>query len=124
MEYVYPAIFYANNDGSYTITFPDLPGCTCEGKSLSDSVHMAQEALIQWIEHLTKENLPIPAASNSAIVHDTIHEIPRLIRITRDTNEVSRTVSIPKWMNDAAIAAGLDLSKILQDSLREILGNQ
>ena len=32
MEYVYPAVFHANNDDSYTVTYPDLPGCVSEGK--------------------------------------------------------------------------------------------
>ena len=27
MDYAYPAIFHANGDGSYTITYHDLPGC-------------------------------------------------------------------------------------------------
>ena len=33
MEYVYPAVFHPNDDGSITITYPDLPGCISEGKS-------------------------------------------------------------------------------------------
>ena len=52
MEYVYPAIFHANNDGSFTITYPDLPACISEGKSLGNALYMAQSALTQWIEYL------------------------------------------------------------------------
>lgn len=33
-EYVYPAIFHSNDDGSFTITFPDLDGCISEGKEI------------------------------------------------------------------------------------------
>ena len=29
-EYIYPAIFHKNDDGSFTVTFPDLPGCITE----------------------------------------------------------------------------------------------
>ena len=29
-EYVYPAIFHANEDNTFTITYPDLPGCITE----------------------------------------------------------------------------------------------
>jgi hypothetical protein len=32
VEYVYPAVFQANEDGSYTITYPDLPGCLSAGE--------------------------------------------------------------------------------------------
>jgi predicted RNase H-like HicB family nuclease len=34
MEYVYAAVFSSNMDGTFTITFPDLPGCISEGKDL------------------------------------------------------------------------------------------
>ena len=51
-EYVYPAVFHANEDGTYTIIFPDLPGCISEGKSLGNAMKMAEAALTQWIEYL------------------------------------------------------------------------
>ncbi len=36
--YVYPAVFHPNaDDGSFTITFPDLPNCITEGKDLADT---------------------------------------------------------------------------------------
>ncbi|MCI8894190.1 MAG: hypothetical protein HFI41_05975 [Lachnospiraceae bacterium] len=59
MEYVYPAIFQQNEDGSYTITYPYLPGCISEGKSLGSAMFMAQSALTQWIEYLTDKKLEI-----------------------------------------------------------------
>lgn len=34
---------------------------------------------------------------------------------------VKKALSIPSWLNDAAIAAGLDLSQILQDALKAYL---
>ena len=49
-EYVYPAIFHANEDNTFTITYPDLPGCITEGKSLANAMYMAQYALTQWLE--------------------------------------------------------------------------
>lgn len=49
-EYVYPAIFHRNEDDSFSITYPDLPGCISEGKSLGNAMYMAQSALTQWID--------------------------------------------------------------------------
>ena len=34
MDHVYAAVFQPQEDGTYTITFPDLPGCISEGKNL------------------------------------------------------------------------------------------
>jgi predicted RNase H-like HicB family nuclease len=45
MEYVYPAIFHQNEDESYTITYPGLPGCISEGKTLGNAMYTAQERL-------------------------------------------------------------------------------
>ena len=55
-EYVYPALFHLNeDDGSYTITYPDIPGCISEGKSLENALYMAQDALCVWLRYLLDE---------------------------------------------------------------------
>jgi predicted RNase H-like HicB family nuclease len=118
MEYVYPAILHANEDDSYTVTFPDLPGCISEGKSLGNALFMAQSALAQWIEYLADKKLKIPAASIINEVETGDGEFVNLIRTdVRDDRAVKRTVSIPKWMDDKVAEAGLSLSRVLQDAL-------
>ena len=119
-EYVYPALFHANDDGSYTITFPDLPGCISEGKSIANA--MAQSALTQWVEYMADKNLSLPAASAISDISTTQNEFVNLIRVEiKDTRAVRRTVSIPKWMDDLVSESGLSLSRVLQDALRERL---
>ena len=121
-EYVYPAIFHSNEDGSYTIAYPDLPGCISEGKSLGNAIYMAQSALTQWIEYLTDKKQPIPLASDFENIKITQEEFLNLIRIDiKDSHAVKRTVSIPKWMDDKVIESGLSLSRVLQDALKEKL---
>lgn len=122
-EYVYPAIFHQNSDDTFTVTFPDLPGCISEGKSLGNAMYMAQSALTQWIEYLTDKKQPIPLASDLGNIK-TIRkeEFVNLIRADiKDSRAVKRTVSIPKWMDDKAIESGLSLSRVLQDALKERL---
>lgn len=46
-EYVYPVLFHPNEDGSFTITYPDLPSCISEGKTPGNATYMAQAALTQ-----------------------------------------------------------------------------
>ena len=118
-EYVYPALFHSNEDGSFTITYPDLPGCISEGKSLGNAMYMAQSALTQWIEYLTDKKQSIPLASNLETTQD---EFVNLIRVEiKENRAVKRTVSIPKWMDDKVIETGLSLSRVLQDALKEKL---
>ena len=120
MEYVYPAIFHSNEDGSYTITYPDLPGCVSEGKTLGNAMYMAQSALKQWIEYLIDKKIQIPEASPVFDIKAERDEFVNLIRAEiKDGHAVKRTVSIPKWMDKKAAESGVSLSRILQEALIE-----
>jgi predicted RNase H-like HicB family nuclease len=122
MEYVYPAIFHKNDDESYTIVYPDLPGCTSEGKTLGNAMYMAQSALTQWIGYLTDKKQDIPNASPAKKIKAPKGDFVNLIRAeVKNTQAVKRTVSIPKWMDDKVVQSGLSLSRVLQDALREKL---
>lgn len=117
-EYVYPAVFHANEDGTYTIIFPDLPGCISEGKSLGNAMKMAEAALTQWIEYLNESNENIPAPSNLQDVELENSEFVNFIRADiKDSRAVKRTISLPRWMDEQAAEEGLSLSKILQEAL-------
>jgi predicted RNase H-like HicB family nuclease len=122
MEYVYPAIFHKNEDESYTIVYPDLPGCISEGKTLGNAMYMAQSALTQWIGYLTDKKQKIPKASSVQEVKTSADEFVNLICAdVKDGRAVKRTVSIPKWMDDKVVQSGLSLSRVLQDALSERL---
>jgi predicted RNase H-like HicB family nuclease len=96
MEYVYPAIFHKNEDGSYTIVYPDLPGCISEGKTLVNAMYMAQSALAQWISYLTDKKEEIPPASSGQDIQAFNGDFVNLIRAeVKDGRAVKRTVSIP-----------------------------
>ncbi len=47
---IYPAVFHDENDGNYTVEFPDLPGCVTCGASLEEAFKMAKEALTLWLD--------------------------------------------------------------------------
>ena len=121
-EYVYPAIFHPNDDGSFTVTYPDLPGCISEGKTLGNAIQMAQRALSQWLEYSIDQELSIAPASQMRDVVTENGEFVSLIRAEiKSDRAVKRTVSIPRWMDDQASQMGLSLSRVLQDALKERL---
>lgn len=120
LEYVYPAVFHPNDDSSYTVIFPDLEGCITEGKSLGEAMRMAQSAVSQWVEYSKNKNLDIPAPSAMGTIETEAGEFVNLIRAdVKDGRAVKRTVSIPKWMDERVSEAGLSLSRVLQDALRQ-----
>jgi len=122
MEFVYPAVFHQNEDDSFTITYPDLPGCISEGKNLANALFMAQSALKQWIGYLSDKELEVPAASTLDKIKISKGELVNLICAeVKDSKAVKRTVSIPKWMDEKVTQSGLSLSRVLQDALMERL---
>ena len=122
-SYIYPAIFHQNPDETYTITYPDLPGCISEGKNLADAMKMAQSALSQWIDYLNDTNEAVPEPSAPCSLNLDANEFISLINVDlRDNHAVKRTVSIPRWMDEQASDAGLSLSKVLQDALKRKIG--
>ena len=79
---------------------------------------MAQRALTQWIEYLSSKDESIPTASDIRTVEAPEAGFVNLVNAdVRDSRAVKRTVSLPRWMDTAAIDAGLSLSKVLQDAL-------
>lgn len=117
-SFVYPAIFHANEDGTYTITFPDLPGCITEGKSQENAIYMAQDAMAAWLEYILEHKEPTPAASDLRLLNVDPDEFASLVCAeVKDGRAVRRTVSLPKWMDDKVVENGLSLSKVLQEAL-------
>ena len=45
MKYVYPAVFHAEPEGGYTISFPDIEGCLSQGETIQECCEMAEDAL-------------------------------------------------------------------------------
>ena len=117
-EYVYPAVFHRNDDNTYTILFPDLPGCISEGKDLGNAMYMAQSALTQWIEYLSDKKKEIPVASELSSIKTEDGEFANFVRAdVKSGKAVRRTVSIPQWMDEEVADAGLSLSMVLQEAL-------
>ena len=122
MQKIYPAVFSPNDDRTFTIIFPDLPGCITEGKDIANAMYMAESALSQWLSMLVDEGQEIPTPSYAGEIPLNAGEFVTLIRgQIRSERAVKRTVSIPQWMDEDARNAGLSLSRVLQDALRERL---
>lgn len=59
-KYKYTAIFDLNEDGSYTVTVPSLPGLVTEGKDLEDAKLMVKDAIRCYIQGLLKAEEDVP----------------------------------------------------------------
>ena len=68
-KYVYPAVFEPEEQGAYSILFPDIPGCYTCGNNLYDGLEMAADALALMLTHLEDENRCIPAPAKINDIH-------------------------------------------------------
>lgn len=63
LAYPYTVI---NDEGSYFIEFPDLPGCMTQVEDASDIAAMAEEIRILWIETEYERGADIPEPASHA----------------------------------------------------------
>ena len=108
-KYAYPAIFTPEEDGSYSINFPDLEGCYTCGDSLEDGIEMASDALALVLYGYEKDGREIPAPSAPAAIPLSGNAFVNYIacdtlryRKMYNNKAVKKTLTIPEWLNEAA----------------------
>lgn len=123
-KYAYPAIFTPEEDGSFSINFPDLDGCYTCGDSIEDGIEMAEDALALILYGYEKDNRSIPDPSSPSAFHLSGKEFVNYIacdtiayRKMYNNKAVKKTLTIPEWLNESASALGLNFSQVLQEAL-------
>lgn len=121
MKLLYPAIFHEDNDGVWA-EFPDLEGCQSYGDTVSETLDNAREALEGYCITLLEDGHMLPAASDiKTITTDgnafvTLVETDLTTRLAKQKS-VKKTLTIPAWMNDAAVEKGINFSSVLQEGI-------
>lgn len=140
MKQVYPTFIIDLNDGSehpFLVCVPDMDIFT-EGDSFADAIEMARDAIgaagISMEDN--KDELPVPsdqAAAIQKVKQDTedIDFSKGLLtyvdvdfseyRKKVDTKTVRRNVTLPSWLNYEAEHAGINVSRVLQEALMNVL---
>ena len=119
----YPAVFHKAEEGGFWISFPDFPECLTEGDDMQEAYEMAVEALglVLTGRAEEKEEIPKPTEVDQITVDNGVLVIVEfdMMEYQRKHNSraVKKTLSIPEWLNDAAIKAGVNFSQVLQEAL-------
>lgn len=126
-RYFYPAVFGYADGEEISVFFPDLDVAT-SGTDEQDALLSARELLGITMFGLESDGEPIPAPSAVHDVSLTQDERAVLvdvympsIRMANNNRSVNRTVTLPAWMNAAALERGINFSQVLQDALRSQL---
>lgn len=140
MKQVYPTFILNTNDGSehsFLVCVPDMEIFT-EGDTFADAIEMARDAIglagISMEDR--KEELPVPSDQDIAIekVKQDTEDIDfskgiltyvdvdfSEYRKKTDTKTVRRNVALPSWLNYEAEHAGINVSRVLQEALMNVL---
>lgn len=129
----YPACFIKEETG-YTVIFPDLNNLATCGSTLDEALTMAVDCLAGYLYWLDQEGETAPAASPIDKINLTeieeIVEVPLdeafINIVTVDVSEyakvhfeksVKKTLTIPAWLNQAALEQNINFSQTLREAL-------
>lgn len=125
--YTYPAFFYYDKDG-ISIEFPDLPGCLPCAHSTEEAFKNAREALGLHLFGMEQDAEPIPAPTpvrelrpEDGAVVSMVEVFMPAIRERINNKVVKKTLTIPAWLNAAALERNVNFSQVLQDALKQQL---
>lgn len=128
MKYVYPAVFTPEENGQISVNFPDLESCYTCGDDLGDALYMAEDVLAMTLVSYENNSTPIPTPSKKLSLEDG--EFQNFIVCDTDSyrkqnmnRAIKKTLTIPEWLNEKALAQGINFSQVLQEALLEKVGS-
>ena len=123
-RYVYPAVFTYEPGQEIAVDFPDLK-CATSGTNDDDALLSARELLRCVLFGLEEDGEEIPVPTPLAEVETQPNERAVLIdvympsvRMAQVNRSVNRTVTLPAWLNAAALERNINFSQVLQDALK------
>ncbi len=124
-RYIYPAVFSYDPDQEISVVFPDLDVAT-SGETDEDALLSARELLGCVMFGLEEDGEDIPAPTPLSQVKTEENEKAVLvdvympsIRMAQVNKSVNRTVTLPAWLNAAALERNINFSQVLQDALKQ-----
>jgi antitoxin HicB len=119
----YPAIFHEAEEGGFWVSFPDLPECLTEGDDMQQAHEMAVDALGISLTSRKAEGelIPKPTEINKVDAEDGILAVVEFDMMEyqkkHNSRAIKKTLSIPEWLNEEAVARGVNFSQVLQEAL-------
>lgn len=133
----YPACFI-KGDGGYYVVFPDLRYLAVCAPSLEEGLSAAIDCLAGYLYSCRQNGDPVPEPSpmqdlqpaaiageiqlppTDAFINMIAVDVDEYARVHLERS-VKKTLTIPVWMNKAALKRGLNFSQVLQEALTERL---
>ena len=130
----YPACFLKDKSG-YSVIFPDLNNLATCGQTLDEALTMAVDCLAGYLHWLRKDGETAPTASSidkinlaefaeesevsldDAFINIITVDVAEYAK-THFEKYVKKTLTIPAWLNKAALEQNINFSQVLQEALK------
>lgn len=132
---MYPACFYKEENG-YSVIFPDLNWLATQGETIEDAMEMAVECLAGYLHtcQMDGDTIPVPSKMSDidpvavskqiapdeplgeAFVNMVSVDVKAYAKEHFDKS-VRKTLTIPAWLNNAALEMDINFSQVLQEAL-------
>lgn len=126
-RYFYPAVFTYDEEQEIAVVFPDLDVAT-SGVDDKDALMSARELLGCVMFGLEEDGVAIPEPTPLNRIPLEANERVQMIdvympsvRMAQVNRAVSRTVTLPAWLNAAAQECNINFSQVLQEALKNQL---
>ena len=113
-RYFYPAVFTYEPGQEIAVVFPDL-NCATSGTNDDDAVLFGMEEDGEEIPAPTPLSEVKMETNERVVLIDVYMPSIRQAQVNRSVN---RTVTLPAWLNAAAIERNINFSQVLQDALK------
>ena len=128
-KHTYPAVFTQEDEGGYSIHFPDIEGCYTQAETITEGMENAADALCLMLYEMERQHKNLPPMTDTREIKSTGGDIVTLI--TCDTKfyknyfegkSVKVNATIPLWLREEGEKRNVNFSQILQAGLKEYLG--
>lgn len=130
-NYLYIAVLEEDEEqGGYTVIFPDLPGCITEGDDLSEAISNAKEVLQLHLFNLDEDGEEFNSATPIEVLkkqynNDILIPIEIDLKAVRKAlyfKSVPKNLTLPYWLKELAEQEEINFSETLQEALKQKLG--
>lgn len=135
---IYPACFFHEKNDSYSVVFPDLNWLATQGDTFQEAMEMAVDCLAGYIYtcQMAGEDIPKPSKLSDINPEVIAKELESpmcesfvnmvAVDVASYAKEhfeksVKKTLTIPAWLNTAALEQNINFSQVLQDALKSKL---
>lgn len=123
MKVTYPAIFTPEENGAYSVRFPDVPNAFTCGDDLTDAIEMAADVLggILAADYIEAEK-KMPEPSNHSSIKLEANEFTQLVNVDphkfiNNKKVLRKNCTVPEWVCKRADQQHINYSETLTEAL-------